>query len=116
MFKRVRAFSGLFLCTALTVNASLIGTYTFTSDASALSLDPNISSFSAFNNNTAVGGVTGSVNIGVPGYYHTATAWDTTFNKFVQFTVTPVSGYYIAVNTVTMNVRQNDANSTTTMR
>jgi hypothetical protein len=97
------------------IHAALLGIYDFSSDTTAGSIGANISGFSVFNDNPA-GGVTGSVNTTAPGFYHTSTSWNTTFSRYLQFTVTPVNNFYIIPDNVMMSVRQNDANSATTMK
>jgi hypothetical protein len=103
------------ICGIPSIQAALLGIYNFSSDTTAGSLGADISAFSIFNDNPG-GGVTGSVNTTAPGFYHTSASWNTTFTRYVQFTVTPVNNFYIIPNDVMMSVRQNDANSTTTMK
>lgn len=108
---------GLSICTcvwlglAVAARAAVLGVYPFTSGTAATSLGANVASFSAFNNNGA-GGVGGSVSGGA---YTTTKSWDVTFTKYVQFTITPASGYYLSIDSVNLLARQNDRNSITHM-
>ena len=116
MRKQLLVLFCVIACAVASANAALIGQYTFASDANASSLDANIQSFSVFNNNTAGGTIIGASGTPSGGAYRTAAGWDNTFNKYVQFTITPNSPYYVSISSVDMVLRQNDKNSTTPMK